>query len=313
MKKLVTILLVLVLAGFAQAAAVSYPPGTVRLDDDFDGGTYGENVDLLGQTAANGANWLSYTWGTTTELPAKVGSAWGHTGKGAGYTGTDTANHANQLQLEGGNFLGDDMKIKFSADMKATTTEAVGAGGGVRFAMGINGGRRLTIAHLIFGDWGGGNMYQGLNMGEMHYEPNKGLDYAKQLGSGWKLTSSGWDTTLWWHVEMTVENAYYGDGGSPSRDAGDEVVTMSYYQIPDPAKPTPTAGYASGSGSYSNVDLGGTWMRPNDIVVAFDDYSEGGANDIFAIDNIKVEIIPEPATMAVLAIGGILALLRRRR
>ena len=309
MKKLLAVLLVLVLAGFAQAAAVSYPPGTVRLDDDFDGGTYGENVDLLGQTAANGANWLAYSWSGSTELPAKVGTAWGHTGKGAGYTGADTANHANQLQLEGGNFLGDDMEIKFSADMKATSTQGAGIGGDVRFAMGINGGRRLTIGHLRLTDWGGGNATQRMAMGEMHYEPNGGLDYGAQLSSGWKLSSSGWDTTLWWHVEMTVENAYYGDG---VRNAGSEVVTMSYYQIPDPAKPTPAAGYASGSGSYSNFDLGGTWMRPNDIVVAFDDYSTEGANDIFAIDNIKVEITPEPATMAVLAIGGILALLRRR-
>lgn len=322
MKNFPAILLVLVFAGFAQAKYMEITPGTVILDENFDSGTFVEGPLVHptdgGQAASNGDIWRKAWWGGNLKDTANVGTL-PDGDMAATYFAGDYEQHRNRLDLALGQFLGDNLKIKFEADLKAAEAESMS-----RFFIEINGGFLLE-SELKRGYWtNGDDRMQKLSMGKNFYSANEGSPYGPMLSTPYLFQDRDdptYDDGYWWHVEMVTEGAYYGDdltydaGGDHygSRDAGDEIVTLSYVKYGPEG--------IAGSGSYSNVDEGGTWMRPIGVQIAFDDYgtidAKDGHSTILGVDNIKVTVldttyIPEPTSLAMLSLGGLMMLRRRR-
>lgn len=77
---------------------------------------------------------------------------------------------------------------------------------------------------------------------------------------------------------------------------------------------TITPGWASDSWYSVTLDLSAIAALDNQSYVQFrlDDLVEGPGNDKFAIDNIEIASIPEPATLLILGLGGMALRMRKK-
>ena len=286
MKKVATILAVLAMIGWAQVAWASphsdavnalSPVGYWQFESDWTDSTAGGNT----LTPFNGS---ALTAGPG--LPGLPGNAadFRHAGGQRGaYAATGPA---NALDLSGG--------TQYSINAWVANDEVWGSWGMIAVARDVN--------------WGGGNWYYGLS--SYVYDVPDPDTTGMRAWTGGLATLEGLPIAAdsGWHMQtVTVDLAlagnevnFYMDGalyGTKSLDGTLLAGPTDYFNVGNPTNPITAA--------WTSNDLNG---RIDDLAVFSTALSAGDAAALYAAANI-----PEPATLALLGTGGLLALLRRRR
>ena len=252
MKKLAVILVVLAMAGLAQAAVV-----------------FSETFDDLGEGSL-----LSADAAWTTGWPGQsltVNAASGKSGKGATHTGgAESADYASFTPVTGGDAL---PIFRISMDAYIGTSAETVTQQDIRIL--VSDAPPLTGADDL-----------SINITEAtHGDINVNLAWGTVDGTYHATTT--YDTVFDTWVNIWLELNLATGALSAGFDDG-------------------TAGSATFTDTWTLIDFAPASAA---VYTAF----VGSGAGTTRVDNILIEAIPEPATLAVLGIGGILALLRRRR
>lgn len=254
--------------------SMGMPAGaTVLLDDNFSSYSTG---NLSGQTAPNGQTWASL-WGVNGAVVASGGNP----GQAMGHTSTTDGQNWSQLSL-------------------GTTVTSASAENIINFSVEGKLGdfTSTTEDNCAFTIWGDSNKdWVDLNI--------------QQVGTG-----SGAYTRVFLG-RLSVDAAYLNGGAALINYGGvDDHAWIRVWGQIDLGLGKVTVGYddgtESGSASYtdaaiSTMSIDSLWLGPEVKPASL------GDNGTY-MDNLLVEtVVPEPVTLALLAVGGLIAVIRRHR
>lgn len=181
------------------------------------------------------------------------------------------------------------------------------------------------------GDWHGARTLVFINNGSLTFGTQ--TNTARFRGAAAWLDSSAWELGI---VTVTFDVSEYTDGtndfetffqayAADGVNATDSAVSLDLHQSAVTGVATTATGSAAiaAVGSQFNFSANGTdltatfdFTGQENIALVFANSSgtpEGGEMGTFNIDNISVDTVPEPSSAALLGLGGLALLVRRRK
>ena len=265
MKNLVIILVVLAMAGVAQAATV--------YSEDFSTGTVGNLVTAAPQS-----------WALSFGSPAAI--------KDADPLSTGGGNYAQTYDSGGGRAWKTGLSAAVAAEtlgvefnVLAGVQDLAGAAGGSTSDTGLVSASSVNVRRVIF---------------QYHQDEVQNPGAASEKPGGWELMYNG------------TSNYNFGGifaGGTGADDGSRYEFELFASLVPGvglTASVTPVGGSAT-SVFIADAALGTGWYDDIDAMRIYAD----GSISYMAIDDISIIGIPEPASAALMGLGGLLMLRRR--
>jgi hypothetical protein len=186
------------------------------------------------------------------------------------------------------------------------------------FAANLAGGGVTVEFSLIFMSQGGGNVnwWMGVKSGDI--TPSSVTDTIKQI----PLQFTGTDIGLLWRANaatggsfnsgVAVDNGFSSPhlrNGQPSQIRIDVFTTSAASGSPGTLRLTVDSNVVDINGAAAGTDLAFTWDADGAAYMGFG----SNANAYYAIDNLRISAIPEPASLALLGVAGLLLAAQRRK